>query len=169
MFKLCQNKKKQQHRRDNIDHYRNLEKKERKRNYSNRKNNTLAQAKTRYYSSDLKYITALMFQNARVRARTSNLEFNIDKEFLIELFKLQNNRCALTGLPFKYSDNDKNMCHRRPFAASLDRINCKKGYTKDNVRLVCIIVNFALCEFGDEAFDEMCESYIINKREKYAK
>lgn len=42
------------------------------------------------------------------------------------------------------------------------RIDSKGGYTKDNVRLVCIIVNFALSEFGDLSFDKMCKAYCNN-------
>jgi len=37
----------------------------------------------------------------------------------------------------------------RPFSASIDRINTNLGYTKDNVRFVCTMVNFALNEFGE--------------------
>lgn len=159
MATICQNKKKRRHRLDNLDHYHKIEKEERQRNYSSRKDKALKRAKKRYYSNDLGDIVALMFQHVRSRARKSSINFDIDKEFLTELFKAQNNTCALTGITFQYYDNNDNLCHRRPFAPSLDRIDCKKGYTKDNVRLVCIIVNFALGEFGDQAFEKMCMSY----------
>lgn len=41
-------------------------------------------------------------------------------------------------------------------------IDSTLGYTKDNVRLVCTIVNMALNEFGDIIFDKMCRAYVEN-------
>lgn len=101
-----------------------------------------------------------MFQNSRARAQKSQIDFDLDKEFLSDLFEKQSNKCALTGISFEYEVTNSGYRHRRPFAPSLDRINCQNGYTKDNVRIVCIIVNFALCEFGDEAFNKMCKAYV---------
>jgi hypothetical protein len=50
-----------------------------------------------------------------------------------------------------------------PFSPSLDRIDCTQGYVAGNVRLVCLIVNFALNTFGDDAFLEMCRAVVKNK------
>jgi hypothetical protein len=36
------------------------------------------------------------------------------------------------------------------------------GYTKDNVRLVLLVANLALNDFGDADFDIMCRGYISN-------
>jgi hypothetical protein len=69
------------------------------------------------------------------------------------------NKCAITKIKFIF---DKGNTSRRPFSPSIDRINSKLGYTKDNVRLVCVIVNLALNEFGDENFDKMCRAYVEN-------
>ena len=44
---------------------------------------------------------------------------------------------------------------RRPFAPSLDRIDSSGGYTRDNTRLVCQAVNFALNAFGEDIFREV--------------
>lgn len=160
-LKICKNKYKQNHYQHNIEHYRFLKSEERKRNFSNRKSKVLSDAKDRYYSSDLKHVTAFMFQNAKSRAKLYKLEFDLDKSFLLNLFHVQDNKCSLTGISFEYNiTNDE--IHKRPFAPSLDRIDCNGGYTKNNVRLVCTIVNIALNEFGDEAFDKMCQSYMNN-------
>lgn len=72
---------------------------------------------------------------------------------------VQNKICSQCKIPFEFN---KTNFIRRPFAPSIDRINAKLGYTKDNVRLVCTIVNMVLNEFGDNIFDKMCRAYVEN-------
>ena len=77
----------------------------------------------------------------KIRSRSKN--FNIDTdltwEYLIELLDYQDRKCAITSLPFEF----KYSFHGRidQYRASVDRIDSKKGYTKDNVQLVCAQVN----------------------------
>ena len=44
------------------------------------------------------------------------------------------------------------MLVKHPFAPSLDRISSQGGYTADNVRLVCIAVNFGMGQWGEELY-----------------
>jgi len=97
-------------------------------------------------------------KNANSRA-TGKKNYNLDLEFLVELYKSQDGKCALTGISFKLEKYG----NKRAFAPSIDRLNCSKGYTKDNVRLVCLVVNLALNDFGDQIFDTMCREYVKNK------
>lgn len=101
-----------------------------------------------------------IFKSVKSRAKHLERDFNLTREFLDNLYTNQNGKCALTGITF--SDKKYNNYKRRPFAPSLDRIDSKKGYTQDNVRFVCSMVNAALGEFGDELFDKMCRAYIEN-------
>jgi hypothetical protein len=39
-----------------------------------------------------------------------------------------------------------------PFAPSVDRRLSSGGYTEDNVRLVCVAVNFAMGQWGEDVF-----------------
>jgi len=59
-------------------------------------------------------------------------EFNITYEYLIDLFNKQNGLCAYSGIPLKTSGYWK---------LSLERINSKNGYTKDNVCFICQELN----------------------------
>jgi hypothetical protein len=75
---------------------------------------------------------------AKMRGKkdTERSKHDIDFEFLIQLYKEQKGLCAYSGLPLKfgsYLDNE--------WTASLERIDVTKGYTKDNVCLVCIEFN----------------------------
>jgi hypothetical protein len=59
----------------------------------------------------------------------------------------------VTGLPFEFAGS-----LYRPFAPSLDRINAAQGYSLGNVRLVAVIVNAALNQWGDAAFWKMVDA-----------
>jgi len=114
-----------------------------------------------YYSNNYEIRIKQMLQSAEKRARKINVIFDLDFNYLITLYQSQHGKCAVTGLNFVLEKQGN--YSRRPFAPSLDRINNSEGYTKDNVRLVCTIVNLSLSEFGDKVFDQMCESYMNNK------
>ena len=58
---------------------------------------------------------------------------------------IKNGNCAITGI--KFLDTDE---RGSPFQASPDRIDCTKGYTKENTRWVCYWINNALNVWGDE-------------------
>ena len=102
-----------------------------------------------------------MIRDCRRRAKNKNRDFDLDITFAIELYEAQNKKCAVSGISFDFSDTN---FRQRPFAPSIDRIDCSKGYTKDNIRFVCTIVNMALNQYGENIFAEMCSAYIKNKK-----
>ncbi len=73
-----------------------------------------------------------ILNNAKSRAKKKQLNFDIDIQWLRD--KLDKGRCEVTGLKFKYKKYDDSKTS--PYAPSLDRINPKKGYTKDNTQVV---------------------------------
>jgi hypothetical protein len=92
---------------------------------------------------------------AMQRARARGLPVDPDLVALtFDLFEAQGGRCALTGVEFDLRVVGAGQA-RRPFAPSLDRIDCSGGYTRDNARLVCQAVNFALNAFGEDIFREI--------------
>lgn len=99
-----------------------------------------------------------MLCSAASRAAKQEMPFTLDLEFLIELYHNQAGQCALTGLSMNL-DSPK-IGRSRPFVPSLDRIDSTKGYTKDNVRLVCWAVNVALSQWGESQFNTICRAYI---------
>lgn len=56
-------------------------------------------------------------------------------------------RCAVTGIEFDLSLT-RGRAH--PYAASVDRIDCARGYAPGNVRLVLLIANVAMNEWGEQ-------------------
>lgn len=104
-----------------------------------------------------------LLESARHRAKKNNLPIDIDLEFLLELYEQQNKKCSLTGIEFELKRTEGEKVKYTPFGPSIDKIEHNKGYTKDNIRLVCVMVNLSLNTFGDECFDKMCEAYIKKK------
>lgn len=103
-----------------------------------------------------------LYRAARSRAQSKNLEFTITTEWVFNQLEKQNRKCAITQLPFTAEINQNGERFYAPFNPSLDRINCALGYTPENTRIVCTIVNLALNKFGDEIFDTMCRAYVTN-------
>lgn len=85
------------------------------------------------------------------RARQKGLEYSLSPEAIAQMFEYQKGRCCISGIAFDLGGREM----ARPFAPSLDRIDPRRGYTLDNVRLVCRIVNMALNVWGKEALDRL--------------
>lgn len=100
-------------------------------------------------------MVASMLSNAR-RANKRGLEFDLDKQFLLELRDRQNNKCALTGwsLDWDHTKSGKRKCP--PTRASIDRVDSRRGYTRDNVQLLADMVNRVKSAYPQETFLEMC-------------
>lgn len=92
-------------------------------------------------------------------SRRRDVNSELTKEILAQLFEYQQGKCALTGFDLElgigtgqiYSDN-----HLK--TASVDRIDSSKGYTLDNVRLVCRQANMMKSILTDEQLVIWCEA-----------
>lgn len=95
---------------------------------------------------------------SKTRARLNNSENNLTIEILTVFLYLQNFKCALTGLDFTFEYSGE--FGRDPYRPSIDRIDNSKGYTVDNVQLICNMVNVAKNQYPQEMFDEMCRARV---------
>lgn len=94
------------------------------------------------------------------KARLRKHEFDITPEDLYELWEKQNGLCAYSKKPL---NNIANHLQR----ASLDRIDSKIGYVKDNIQLVTYAVNKMKQEFSEGDFLELCFSITDAKRKEH--
>ena len=100
--------------------------------------------------------------------RYSKIEFDLQIEDVWDLFLKQDKKCALTGLLISFS-NDRARSEKHSgisCTASIDRIDSKKGYTKDNVQLVHKDVNIMKNHFDQDYFLEMCKIITQNNNDK---
>lgn len=101
------------------------------------------------------------FLRARKRAMQSGQEFLLNYDRLLSRATLCGMCCELSGIAYSAK---KNHSFRAPFCPTIDRIDCKKGYTEDNIRIVCAAVNWALSDWGDEVFNFVCLSVAMMPR-----
>jgi hypothetical protein len=94
-----------------------------------------------------------LIAGARRRAKAKGLDFDLDVEWVVERIK---RGCAMTGEPFNLTDSPPKGSHAHRKAPSLDRIDNARGYTKDNVWVICAGVNVAKNSMSVDVFWSMC-------------
>lgn len=110
------------------------------------------------YTTDINYRIKTLLSGAKQNAKARNLTFDVDLTSMVALFHAQSGRCALTSIDFEMSIRETGRTN--PFAPSIDRIDCSKGYQHGNVWFVLSIVNMAKNEFSTADFDRMCRARV---------
>lgn len=87
-------------------------------------------------------------------ARIRNLAFEIEIDWAWKLFVKQNKKCALTNWSITLVDR---WSHEKQ-TASLDRIDSKNGYIKNNVQWVHKDINRIKQNYTEDYFISMCEA-----------
>lgn len=90
-------------------------------------------------------------------ARKLSIDCDLTVDWLLDRYNQQQARCQMSGIEFDLSRLAKSKRH--PYGPSIDRIDYKLGYTKDNVRLVNIATNYALNQFGEDILRHIASCY----------
>lgn len=96
------------------------------------------------------------FKKIQSNAIKRKIEFNLDREYLGNLFKEQNKKCALTGVDLNLIKTSIRTKHNQN-TASLDRIDNNKGYVVGNVRWVHKTINQIKSDLEDKHLFYICE------------
>lgn len=102
-------------------------------------------------------VSGKIFSKLKRDAIKRNIHFDVTLEYLDELYKKQNKKCALTGLELCMLYTEQ--------TASVDRIDSLKGYTKENVQWVHKDINMMKKNYSEDYFIKMCE---LVRNYKYA-
>ncbi len=121
--------------------------------------------KNRKWNENINNRLSRLLKAAHKRSKIKKISSDIDIEWLLEKYNEQNGKCLLTGIEFDLTHSNKKY-HRNPFSPSLDRIDNSKGYTKSNTRLVCVWINIAIGEYGEENFLIMIKELLKLKGQK---
>lgn len=96
--------------------------------------------------SDPWYRAGRILTWARARAARMGIEFDLTREWLEH--KLANGVCEASGLPLDLAAAGESRIH--PWGPSIDRIDCRQGYTQANCQVVVWIYNLAKSDFRHE-------------------
>jgi len=110
---------------------------------------------------DFDHVLMILSNSTKSRAKTKGLKYELDFDYLKQLFIKQKGRCFKTGISFKISIGKTINC-RSPWSLSLDRINPKIGYTKENVQLVCIMYNLCKGTWSDKDVKKLAKAIVKN-------
>jgi hypothetical protein len=88
--------------------------------------------------------------SAKSRKYRNNIHCNLTIDDLEQMYGDLKGRCSVSNVPFDITNTDDKKW-RRPFRPSIDRIDSSGHYTRDNSRLVCSLVNFAMGAWGEGA------------------
>ena len=105
-----------------------------------------------------------MYLGAEGRARDLGRAFTITITQFAKVIERANGRCEVSGLSFDSTMIGPKV--KSPYTASLDRIDASRGYEFDNVRLVCLIVNMALSNWGDTHLHTLAAALMRNEFRK---
>jgi len=81
--------------------------------------------------------------------------YDITSDYVVSLAEKQNWKCAKTGVSFELKKKGKS-----PYGPSIDQIIPGKGYTKDNIQLVCMIYNYAKHTWEDDIVLEFAKKLV---------
>lgn len=102
-------------------------------------------------------------KSVRSIARRRGEDCDLDMAGLEELWLHQGGRCALSGLEFD-DEEFPDAFVKRPFRASVDRIDPSRDHVFGNVRLVCVAVNFARGQWGDDVLRQIAYGIVETER-----
>ena|SRR6187402_404024 len=99
----------------------------------------------------------------RQRCKQSNIECDIDRDYLLEVYEEQNGRCVLSGKEFDLRSRIGGRTYASPWGLSIDKVDPHQGYVKGNVRLICTMANVCKGRWSDTEVMEFCQSVMENK------
>lgn len=77
---------------------------------------------------------------------------------VLRLLLEQGYRCAISGSYFTHDAFDGDAIS--PYQPSVDRKDPARGYDRDNIRIVCLLVNFAMSNWGEEPLREVARRIV---------
>jgi hypothetical protein len=103
----------------------------------------------------------LLLWFAAKRAKAAGREFSIEAQNITD--RIAKGRCEATGIIFDMAPGlDKH--HANPWAPSLDRYDSTKGYTTENVQVVCAAYNYAKSEWSAQVLLRLARAIVDANR-----
>ena len=98
-----------------------------------------------------------LYSNKKTQCKSNNIYFDLTISWIEKRIK---QGCALTGRPFDLKQNGKR--GGNPLGYSIDRIDPKAGYTKDNCRMILFCINAFKFTMTDEQMISIARDIVDN-------
>lgn len=105
------------------------------------------------YRSGIDGRAKTLLNGAKQRARSYGMDFNLCLGRI--RYALLVGKCERTGVPFDYEKHDRYQYN--PLAPSVDRKDPFKGYTYDNIQIVCNAYNLGKNQMSDDEYIAFCK------------
>lgn len=92
------------------------------------------------------------------RNKRGKEELKITAQDLIAIYRSQRGRCALSGIPMTHNGESGKAHKRNSLQISIDRIDPDGPYEKENIQLVCSVVNFMKGTIDNDDFIRFCSA-----------
>jgi ribosomal protein S14 len=102
------------------------------------------------------------FNQFKSGAELRGLNWDLTLDDVADLLQEQDYKCALTGWSIEFPESG----HPQAAPASLDRIDSKKAYTKENTQLLTRQVNMMKQQYSQEDFIKVCHAVAANHKVK---
>lgn len=99
----------------------------------------------------IEQIPKRIINQIKVHAKSKNRICNITEEDIYNTWIKQNKKCALSGIYVQFHNIPKLS------TASVDRIDCKKHYTLDNIQILHKDINLSKRIYTDEYYIYLCK------------
>lgn len=109
----------------------------------------------------IKNLSGAYLNKVKLSSKRRGLEFNLSKEYLLDLIEKSNFTCNLSGLNIELVKNYQKYLGRQ--TASVDRIDSSKGYIEGNIQWVHKDINFIKWELNQSDFVSICERISLYK------
>lgn len=94
------------------------------------------------------------FNKFKTGAETRGIVWSLTLDDVADLMEMQSSRCALTGWDIEFPDAG----HPQKALASIDRIDSKGPYSKENSQLVTRKVNMMKQQYSQQEFVDICKA-----------
>ena len=96
------------------------------------------------------------------KRRNPDLRFDLTVEDVWEIYAQQAGKCAFTDFPMENYRDGKGT--KNPYNISIDRIDPRGDYVRENIQLVCYAVNMMKGTMDDDTFRKICTAVGRNSK-----
>lgn len=107
-------------------------------------------------------VVRALWHRCRRNGKQRGIECDITFEQMESIAGRSQGRCEVSGLAFQYEKAPGH--YTRPWAPSIDRVECAKGYTKSNCRVVCFAVNVAMNQWGVDTLFRVASALVARRK-----